>query len=46
MRLKTILVAITVVAVSFLASLKVMDWLSPRGAVKAPVLVALPPLPP
>jgi len=46
MRLKTILLAIAVVAVSFFASLKVMDWLSPLGAVKAPVLVELPPLPP
>ena len=46
MRLKTILLAIAIVAVSFLASLKLMDWLSPRGAVTAPVLVELPPLPP
>jgi hypothetical protein len=46
MRLKTILIAIAVVAVSFYASLKIMDWLSPRGTVGAPVLVALPPLPP
>jgi hypothetical protein len=44
--LKTILIAIAVVAVSFLASLKAMDWLSPRGTVAAPVLVELPPLPP
>jgi hypothetical protein len=46
MRLKTILIAIAVVAVSFYASLKIMDWLSPRGPVGAPALVALPPLPP
>jgi len=46
MRLKTILFAIAVLAVSFLASLKAMDWLSPRGAGGAPVLVELPPLPP
>jgi Domain of unknown function (DUF4403) len=46
MRLKTILLAIAVIAVSFLASLKLMDWLSPRGAGYAPVLVELPPLPP
>ncbi len=45
-RLKTILLAIAVVAVSFLVSLKTMDWLSPRGTVRAPVLVELPPLPP
>jgi len=46
MRLKTILFAIAVLAVSFLASLKAMDWLSPRGTAGAPVLVELPPLPP
>jgi hypothetical protein len=44
--LKTILLAIAVVVVSFLVSLKTMDWLSPRGAVVAPVLAELPPLPP
>jgi hypothetical protein len=44
MRLKTILLAVAVVAVSFFISLKVMDWLSPRGG-NAPVLVELPPLP-
>jgi Domain of unknown function (DUF4403) len=43
--LKTILIAVVVVAVSFFASLKAMDWLSPRGG-GAPVLVELPPLPP
>jgi hypothetical protein len=43
--LKTILLAIAVVAVSFFVSLKAMDWLSPRGSVPAPVLVELPPLP-
>jgi len=46
MRLKTILLGIAVVAVSFFVSLKTMDWLSPRGAVGAPVLVELPPLSP
>jgi uncharacterized protein DUF4403 len=46
MRLKTILIALAVVAVSFYASLKIMDWLSPRATGGAPVLVALPPLPP
>jgi hypothetical protein len=45
MRLKTILIAVAVIAVSFLVSLKAMDWLAPRGG-NAPVLVELPPLPP
>src|SRR6202048_168625 len=45
-RLKTILLATATVAVSFFVSLKIMDWLSPRGTVRAPVLVELPPLPP
>ena len=45
-RLKTILLATVVIAVSFFVSLKAMDWLSPRGTVRAPVLVELPPLPP
>ncbi len=44
--LKTILLAIAVVVVSFFVSLKAMDWLSPRGRTPAPVLVELPPLPP
>src|ERR1700687_2354119 len=43
--LKTILLAIAVIAVSFFVSLKTRDWLSPRGTVAAPVLVELPPLP-
>src|SRR6202521_727377 len=46
MRLKAILLAIAVVAVSFLVSLKAMDWLSPRDTVPRPVLAQLPPLPP
>jgi hypothetical protein len=46
MRLGTILIGIAVVAVSFFVSLKTMDWLSPRGTVRGPVLVELPPLPP
>ncbi len=46
MRLKTIVLAAAVVAVSFLVSLKAMDWLSPRSKVAAPVLAELPPLPP
>src|SRR5947208_6556048 len=44
--LKTLLLAIAVLAVSFFVSLKAMDWLSPRGRVAAPVLAQLPPLPP
>jgi hypothetical protein len=44
MRLKTILIAVAVLAVSFFVSLKAIDWLSPRGG-NAPVLVELPPLP-
>jgi hypothetical protein len=44
--LKPILLAIAVVAVSFLVSLKAMDWLAPRGAVPPPMLAELPPLPP
>jgi hypothetical protein len=46
LRLKTILIAVAVVAVSFAVSLKAMDWLSPRATVAAPVLADLPPLPP
>ena len=46
MRIKAILLAIAVVAVSFLVSLKAMDWLSPRDTVPRPVLAQLPPLPP
>ena len=46
MRLKTLLLAAAVIAVSFLVSLKAMDWLTPRGKVAAPVLAELPPLPP
>src|SRR5450432_54141 len=45
MRLKTILLGIAVVAVSFFVNLKALDWLSPRDTVPAPVLVELPPLP-
>jgi Domain of unknown function (DUF4403) len=43
---KTILIGVAVVAVSFLISLKLMDWLAPRGTVKPPALVELPQLPP
>src|SRR6476619_6822146 len=42
---RAILIAVAVVAVSFVVSLKAMDWLSPRGSVPAPVLAELPPLP-
>ena len=45
MRIKTVLIAVGLVAVSFVAALKVMDYLSPRGAGPAPVLVQMPPLP-
>jgi hypothetical protein len=41
-----VLAAVAVVALSFVVSLKVMDWLAPRGTVTPPVLVELPPLPP
>lgn len=44
-RLRTILLAIAVVVVSFFVSLKAIDWISPRGAASSgPVLTALPPL--
>jgi hypothetical protein len=46
MHLKTILIGTAVIAVSFLISLKVMDWLAPRATVQPPALVELPPLPP
>ena len=46
MRLKVILIAIAVVAVSFFISLKAMDWFSPRGAVPRVAMADLPPLPP
>jgi hypothetical protein len=46
MRLKVILIATAVIAVSFLVSLKAMDWLSPRGTVTRPAIAELPPLPP
>jgi hypothetical protein len=46
MHAKTILIATAVVAVSFVISLKVMDWVAPRGSTSPPVLAELPPLPP
>lgn len=45
MHLKAILIGVAVLAVSFLASLKAMDWLWPRAINGAPALVELPPLP-
>ncbi len=45
MRVKTIVIAVAVIAVAFAASLKVMDWLQPGGASAPPALAALPPLP-
>ena len=45
-RLKTIAIALGVIVVSFLVSLKAMDWLSLGGAVKAPAITEPPPLPP
>jgi len=45
-RLKMALVALAVVAVSFVISLKAMDWLSPRPAVPKAAQTQLPPLPP
>ena len=46
MHLKTISIALAVVIVSFVASLKVMDFVAPRATVQPPALVELPPLPP
>ncbi|MBR0697181.1 DUF4403 family protein [Bradyrhizobium lablabi] len=43
---KTILIGVSVVAVSFLVSLKAMDWLAPRATVPPPPLAQLPPLSP
>lgn len=45
MRLKTILLGVALVAVFFVAALKVMDYVAPRSTSPAPVLVELPPLP-
>lgn len=46
LNLKTIMVAVAVLAASFFISLKVMDWLSPRATNPAPPVAQLPPLPP
>ncbi|MGD5570938.1 hypothetical protein QUT12_22595, partial [Xanthomonas citri pv. citri] len=44
--MKTVLIAVAVLAVSFFVSLKAMDWLSPRATNSAPPVAQLPPLPP
>ncbi|AMA56514.1 DUF4403 family protein [Bradyrhizobium sp. CCGE-LA001] len=46
LNLKTILIAVAVLAASFFISLKAMDLLSPRAANPAPPVAQLPPLPP
>jgi hypothetical protein len=46
MRLKTILIGVALVAVFFVAALKIMDYVAPRSTGPAPTLVELPPLPP
>ncbi|MDE2380097.1 DUF4403 family protein [Bradyrhizobium sp.] len=46
LNLKTILIAVAVLAASFFISLKAMDWLSPRATGPAPQVAQLPPLPP
>ncbi|MGX4802803.1 DUF4403 family protein [Bradyrhizobium guangdongense] len=46
LNLKTVLIAVAVLAASFFISLKVMDFLSPRATNSAPPVAELPPLPP
>ena len=46
LNLKTVLIAVAVLAASFFVSLKAMDWLSPRATTTAPPVAQLPPLPP
>src|SRR6185369_9847494 len=46
MHLKTVSIAFAVVIVSFVASLKVMDFFAPRATNRPPALAQLPPLPP
>ncbi|WP_426614109.1 DUF4403 family protein [Bradyrhizobium sp. McL0616] len=46
LNLKTVLIAVVVLAASFFVSLKAMDWLSPRATNPAPAIAQLPPLPP
>ena len=43
--LKTVLLGTAVIVVSFFVSLQTMNWLAPRGAIPAPSIVELPPLP-
>jgi len=45
-KLKAVGIGLGVVAISFLVSLKAMDWLSPADPVNAPAITELPPLPP
>ena len=45
MKIRPVLLALVIVAISFAISLKAMDWLSQQATVKAPVLAQLPPLP-
>src|SRR6478736_1708209 len=46
LNLKTVLIAVAVIAASFFISLKAMDWLAPRATNSAPPVAQLPPLPP
>ena len=46
MHLKTISIALAVLVVSFVVSLKVMDFVAPRATNRPPALAELPPLPP
>ena len=46
MHLKTVSIALAVVAISFVVSLKVMDFVAPRATNRPPALAELPPLPP
>lgn len=46
MRLKTILIGAALIAIFFVAALKIMDYVAPRATGPAPTLVELPPLPP
>src|SRR5882757_7130773 len=46
MHLKTVSIALAVLIVSFVASLKVMDFVAPRATNRPPALAELPPLPP
>jgi hypothetical protein len=46
LNVKTVLIAVAVLATSFFISLKAMDWLSPSATTSAPPVAQLPPLPP